>query len=253
MVNGVKLNDYVDNSDDNTVWSPITSEEDKKEFSYHIEEVKRAFESGTKKEKGDSLETLMTFIFERLSCAIVEHDVLISDNQIDHLIDFIEGLTPTFIKDHFGLRIIGESKNHAESISGREVTNLSDLLEFREAKSGIFSSVKSFSKRGKSFWTYGEGTRRKIFLRKRQTIIGFSLKELESLTENNFYTMLKTKFGCLSDEINDNLSDVDDSVPYPDKLYKSLEQLYKLGILDTDAYLKSKKNINDKYGPNTLI
>jgi hypothetical protein len=248
MDNSVGYNLYIDNSRDSKVWRPIPKKDHSK-FDAMILNVKTAFETGSKKEKGDSLEELMTYVYKRFKHIRVYHNVRTSDNQVDHIIEFIDGVTPTFINDHVGLRVIGESKNHKKSISSREVNNLDELLRDKNSRFGIFSSYKSFSK-GTSMWVNGEGKRRKLALwnRFKRIIIGFTINELASLKENNFYTMIQHKYRQLVDELEDDYTDVELKLPYHYRLYHSLVVLHEKGIIDATALSNGKLKIESEYG-----
>ncbi|OVE34134.1 hypothetical protein CCZ20_28115 [Priestia aryabhattai] len=242
----ITYNNYVDDSPDNNIWKPIALEE-RSFYLGLINNVRHSFKSGTKKQKGDSLEELMSFIYNRFKAIRVYHNEHRGDNQIDHVIEFIDGMAPTFIHRKIGLKIIGESKNHNKSISVREVADLDELLRSKEAELGIFSSYKSFSK-GKTLWVYGEGKRRKLSLSNKRKIIGYNIDELESLIQNNFYTMLKQKYENLVNEIEDDYTDEDGKLSYQDKLYCSLKQLNKLGIIDGETFKVSIGKLEEKFG-----
>lgn len=74
----------------------------------------------------------MTYVYGRFEVAYVHPNVHRGDNQIDHIVEFIDGMTPTFINDYVGIRMIGESKNHKDSIGVREVTDLVELLRSKK-------------------------------------------------------------------------------------------------------------------------
>ncbi|TRY25957.1 hypothetical protein FOI68_09475 [Brevibacillus sp. LEMMJ03] len=249
----ISFNRYINNGPDDVVWKPIRTDEEKKLFLSLIANVEESLKSNSKKQKGDALEALMTFVYDRFECAVVYPNVLQGDNQIDHLIVFADGTTPTFIHNHIGLRIIGESKNHQKSIDVREVADLAELLRSKRARLGIFSSVKTFS-RGKqnNFWQFAEGKRRKLALARNEYIIGFTLEEIKSLVHNNFYTLLRQKYFNLVDEINDDYIEyMDDSnkYPYHVRLYNALEQLWKNGIINEQTFEEGRTAIIKKYGP----
>ena len=101
-------------------------------------------------------------------------------------------------------------------------------------------------------WVNAEGKRRKLALKYGRKIIGFTIKELESLVEKNFYTLLKQKFNNLVDEIEDDFSDHDCKSPYNVSLLNNLIQLNNLGIIDQEAFINGKRLIEERYG-NTDI
>lgn len=252
MDNGIGYNLYIDNSTDKKIWKPIPKK-DYAKFDFLIKKVHETFKYGSKKEKGESLEELMTFVYKRFKHIKVYNNFRSPDNQIDHIIEFLDGVTPTFINDHVGLRIIGESKNHNISIGSREVANLDELLRDKNSRFGIFSSYKSFSK-GTTMWANAEGKRRKLALwhNYKKIIIGFTIDEIASLKENNFYTLLKQKYYQLVDELKDDNSDLfyqsQLKEDYHYRLYYSLLELYKKGIIDDNTLTEGKTKIEVTYG-----
>ena len=247
MSDAIRYNQFIDNSPDNKIWRPILDDE-KDKFLELIHTVENLIETGTKKEKGDSLEELMTFIYQRFTFIDVIDNERKGDNQIDHIVRFIDGLTPTFIHENVGLTLVGESKNHKVSISVREVADLNELLRSKRSKMGIFSSIKSFSKGRNSRWVNAEGKRRKLALSSDKIIIGFTLIELKTLITNNFFTMIKQKFQCIVDEVFDDNTDEECYLPYQDRLHKSLFQLHHLKIITFEDYSEYKKALITKYG-----
>ncbi|HAM79560.1 hypothetical protein [Ornithinibacillus bavariensis] len=247
MDDTILYNDYINASPDDKIWIPLQKDEHNI-FNKLVEDVKVSFKTGTKKEKGDSLENLMTFIYKRFKHIRIYHNVRTSDNQIDHIIEFIDGVTPAFINENIGLRLIGESKNHSKSISTREVADLDELLRSKKSKLGIFSSFKSFSK-GKTMWINAEGKRRKLALwhQYNRIIIGFTIDELASLIENNFYTMLKQKYYQIIDELEDDTTE-DQELPYQLRLFNSLTELKQSGIIDSNTFQTGRILIEEKYG-----
>lgn len=247
MSDAIKYNQFIDNSPDNKIWSPILDDE-KDMFLKLIDTVEKFIDTGSKKEKGDSLEELMTYIYQRFTFVDVISNERKGDNQIDHIIRFIDGVTPTFIHENVGLTLVGESKNHKDSISVREVADLNELLRSKRSKLGIFSSIKSFSKGRNSRWVNAEGKRRKLALSGNKIIIGFTLNELKTLTTNNFFTMIKQKYQCIVDEVFDDNTDEDCYLPYQERLHRSLFQLHHLEIISSEDYSEYKKVLITKYG-----
>ncbi|MED3396171.1 hypothetical protein [Bacillus wiedmannii] len=250
----VSYNRYSNRAPDNFYWKPIPIE-DVDMYKKMIQRVEAAFKGSDKKEKGDSLEELMTYVYRRFEdIAIVSPNIRSKDNQYDHFIELVEGAAPQFLMEYSGGRIVGESKNHNKSISSREVTNLYDLLQTKTARLGIFSSMYTFSKGRKSMWANAEGKRRKLCLSSenktgnKRYVIGFTLKELESLLENNFYSMIKQKVKCLQDELDDNFTEDENGVEYHERLYHSLTQLKNLGIICDQSFSEAKQKIEEFYG-----
>ena len=251
----IPAKELVARAEDDKIWVPIP-EEELDDFQSLIDEVRTSLENGTKKEKGDALENLMTYVYDRFEIAFVDENVHRGDNQIDHLIHFIDGMSPLFVDHHIGTRMVGESKNHKESISVRDVTDLVELLRSKESRVGIFSSSKSFSRglgKSKSPWVNAEGKRRKLALAydKKRIVLGFTIDELETLKSNNFYTMLKNKYFLLIDEIDDDFTDYDTSglpASYHVNLFNSLLQLEKRGVIDNQTVEKGRAILERKYG-----
>ncbi|MCU6795159.1 hypothetical protein OB236_23920 [Paenibacillus sp. WQ 127069] len=245
----ISYNQFINNAPDHFIWKPIT-EPERQHFLSLVEATKIALTQGTRQQKGLTLENLMTYVYQRFSnIAEVKSNITQGDNQFDHIIDFFDTLVPPFIYNYLGLRMVGESKNHAESISVREVVDLDELLRSKRCKVGVFSSYKSFSRgRNGSPWQYAEGKRRKLLLARNTIIIGFTISEIESLIENNFYTMLKQKFFNIVDEIDDDYDEESLGVTYHQRLYYSLSQLHKNGIIEENTYNESKQILMEKYG-----
>ncbi|MEK3822107.1 hypothetical protein MKY20_23780 [Cytobacillus sp. FSL W8-0315] len=253
MKDTISFNKYMMSAADDEIWTPISDQE----IGYYlqlIDKVRTTLDRGTRKEKGDALEDLMTFVYGRFVIGYVEPNVFKGDNQIDHIVNFIDGMVPPFVFRNIGLRMVGESKNHKDSIGVREVTDLVELLRSKKANVGIFSSFKTFSRgRNKSPWINAEGKRRKLAIanNNEKIILGFTIDELETLVEKNFYTLLKQKYFALIDEIDDDYTDypTDDlSSAYHLRLYDSLRQLKENNIISEESYQEGKKNIINKYG-----
>ncbi len=247
--NYISQHHFINNAPDHYIWIPIRDNEID-HYMMLITLCREAMLTGTKKEKGDTLETLMTFVYERFNnVAEVTPNTNHGDNQIDHILEFYDGLAPIFIHNYIGMRIIGESKNHNKSIGVREVADLNELLRYKRANLGIFSSFKTFSRgHNGSPWQYAEGKRRKLSLSRNTFIIGFTLDELESLTKNNFYTLLKHKFFNLIDEIDDDYTEENFRLTYHEKLYHSLLQLFKNEIINEEQFILAREEIIKKYG-----
>jgi hypothetical protein len=252
MVDTIEFNEYLDYSPDDRIWIPLTIEE-VPFFKELIMKVRSAFKDGSKKEKGDTLEVLMTFVYKRFKHIKVYHNEQRGDNQIDHIIEFIDGATPAWINQNIGLTLVGESKNHHKTIGVREVADLHELLRSKESKLGIFSSYYSFSK-GASLWSFAEGKRRKLalsyYMLDKRKIIGFTIDEIESLIDNNFYTMLKQKYSNIVNELKDDFIDYENpTLAYQDRLYQSLLQLHQNGVIDENSFANGIRIIEIKYGP----
>lgn len=250
----VSFDRYSNRAPDDFYWKPIPIE-DEDMYKKMIQRVKDAFKGSNNKEKGDSLEELMTYVYSRFDeIAIVSANIRNKDNQLDHFIELVEGVAPQFLMEYSGGRIVGESKNHNKSISSREVTNLYDLLQTTTARLGIFSSMHTFSKGTKNMWVNGEGKRRKLCLSSenktgnKRYVIGFTLKELKSLLEKNFYSMIKQKVKSLQDELADDLTDDENGLEYHERLYHSLIQLKNLGIICEQSFSDAKHKIEEIYG-----
>ncbi len=250
----VSFDRYSNRAPDDFYWKPIPME-DVDRYKKMIQRVEAAFKGSNRKEKGDSLEELMTYVYSRFDeIATVSANIRNKDNQLDHFMELVEGVAPQFLMEYSGGRIVGESKNHNKSIGSRDVSNLYDLLQTTTARLGIFSSMHTFSKGTKSMWVNGEGKRRKLCLSSenktgnKRYVIGFTLKELESLLENNFYSMIKQKVRCLQDELADDLTDDENGLEYHERLYHSLIQLKNLGIIGDQSFSDAKHKIEEIYG-----
>lgn len=247
MTETVPYNIYLNNSSDDKIWKPIKSKKDVSQFDSLYTEFIDSRKSGSKSEKGNSLEKLMNFIYNRFTCISYINNLHTKDNQIDHMIFFEDGATPTFIHHNVGLVMVGESKNHSKSISTREVADLCELLRDRNSKLGIFTSHNSFSRGSQSLWCRAEGKRRKLALATNRYIIGFNANELKSLKSKNFYTMIKQKHQLLIDELDDNY-DEDESLEHHDNLHEALIKLVDNEIIESSLYPTLKQNIVTRYG-----
>jgi|SRR5699024_5939936 len=251
MSDSISYNQFINNADDNFVWQEIKSEEDKKMLNEKLELSKQHLITGTKRQKGDSFEDLMKFIYERFTCVNSISNQYKGDNQIDHIIEFLDQMTPTFIHWNIGPVLVGESKNQNKSIGSRDVADLAELLRSKNSNLGIFTSALPFSK-GKTMWKYAEGKRRKIALSNKKYIIGFTIDELSTLLDGkNFYTMIQQKYKALVDDINDDLTNEGCNIPYQDQLHNSLYQLKSLEIITNEIYESGKETIIKEYGELT--
>lgn len=247
MPETVPYNMYLNNSNDNKIWKPIKSKEDIAQFDTLYTAFSESRKNGSKTIKGNSLEELMDFIYNRFTCISYIKNSHTKDNQIDHMIYFEDGAVPTFIHHNVGLVMVGESKNHSKSISTREVADLSELLRDRKSKLGIFTSYNSFSRGSKSLWCRAEGKRRKLALATNNFIIGFNATELASLKSNNFYTMIKQKHQLIIDEL-DNDYDEDEALEHHDSLHEALINLVDNEIINSTLYPTLKQKIVERYG-----
>ncbi|MBB3111962.1 hypothetical protein FHS18_004030 [Paenibacillus phyllosphaerae] len=254
MDNTFSYNKYINNAPDDEIWKPF-SESEKVHFQSLVMSVRVALEEGDRHQKGLALESLMTYVYQRFDeIAVIHYNLTSGDNQIDHMIEFVDGLTPTFIHKNIGLRIIGESKNHKKAIGVREVADLKELLRSKNSQMGIFSSYYSFSKKQNNLWHYAEGKRRKLALADKVFIIGFTLEELSQLIDKNFYTLIKQKYNCLIDETEDIMTEFlseDQAVTYSDRLFCALKQLFTNEIINQDSFEVGVRQINEKYGQIT--
>lgn len=250
MSDSISFTSFKEMTNDDTFWSPITLQKEQKEFKILLDSAVFTLKHGTKDEKGKSLEKMMTYIYKRFVGVKVIPNIRLSDNQIDHEVTFPDFGSPNFIINNVGMKLIGESKNHKDSISSREVDNLDGLLKIRNAKLGIFSSYHSFSRGRKSVWENGEGKRRKLalFSNYQRVIIGFCYKDFEKILKGeNFYTMLKEKYDLLLDELSDDYIE-DNIYPYHVRLNNTLLHLKQIQIIPQEHYDTYKKRLINKYG-----
>lgn len=250
MPNSISLTSYKNKTHDNTFWKPLCTPEEKQQFKELMETVEVSLKSGTKNEKGKSLENLMTFIYSRFVGAEVIDNIRLTDNQIDHEVIFPDFGTPSFVVNCIGLKLIGESKNHKSSISSREVDNLDGILKIRHSKLGVFSSYYSFSRGKRSIWENAEGKRRKLalFSNFNRIIIGFHFEDFKKiLNGSNFYTMMKEKYNLLIDEIDDDYVE-DNKNLYHIRLFGTLEHLCKIGIIPNEHLDTYKQKLIERYG-----
>lgn len=250
MSRGINYQKFKNKLSDNHYWEPISSDLDFKEYENLLNDFKKSRDNGTKSLKGKSLESLMTFIFERFKYAEVNYDKRTSDNQLDHEVYFDEFNVPDFIKRIVGCHLIGECKNHIKSVSSQEVTILNSNLEIRNCQFGVISAYKSFAKGRKSVWENAEGKRRKFALLSnyKRIIIGYNINDFEAILNGaNFYTIMKQKYNNIIDEIFDDNIHIDEH-PYNERLISNLTHLKDIGIIPEDEYHKYLHSIHKKYG-----
>ena len=99
-------------------------------------------------------------------------------------------------------------------------------------------------------WVNAEGKRRKLALwnQYNRIIIGFTVDELSTLKENNFYTMIQQKYNQIIDELKDDITQKNKDTPYQDLLFESLIQMYNNGIIDHDTLSSAELSLEKKYG-----
>lgn len=207
------------------------------------------------KEKGNALEELVKFIFNRFSIIeSIERDKHTNDNEIDIHVDFNKNLMITFFTDIKG-KLICECKNTDKSVDVGMVSKLVELCNKNHAGLGIFISIKGLSKgRGGSLWKYAEGKRRMLYLSTAIPIISFKLDEIECLDKegNNFYTMIKKKLSYLIDEIKEDSTTLElikkEEGDFKEYLYANLNALQQLDLISMDEKVEIIDRIKQKYG-----
>ncbi|KEO83876.1 hypothetical protein [Tumebacillus flagellatus] len=198
---------------DNIIWNPIADQESVNVFDYFISEIEASQE--WKKElnwkKGRLLEEFAEFLFRRfVFLDDIKANRLAGGNETDIEVIFGDKPKPSFVNDFIGTNIICECKNKkSASIDVGTVTKLDELLDSRRSRFGVFISILGI---GGSGWKFGEGKRKKLFIRsdRKKPIISFTVNELSKLRDgkSNFYTMLKQKVHLLLDEVDDEAPDL---------------------------------------------
>lgn len=244
----ISFEQYISYASNDEFWIPIKSDQEKEKFCLLLEAVKDSLINGTKHEKGLALETLVNELYRRFpSSTKVKSDFKTSDNQIDHEVIFGNFGLPLFISEHIGKRFIGESKNHKDSISSREVEDLNGLMTARNAKFGVFTSYKSFSKGlNGCAWKNAEGKRKKLALlsQHQRIIIGLSYQDFCKLIfeEGNLLTIFEEKRDLLIDELNNDNDNETDQKSY---LLTILADLELNDIITSQESEKFKEKIQN--------
>lgn len=244
--NAISLQQYTNYACNDEFWIPIKSDEEKNKFSTLLDAVKDSLFNGTKHEKGLALEKLVNALYQRFpSTTKIKSDFKTSDNQIDHEVTFANFGLPLFISECIGKKFIGESKNHKDSISSREVDNLNGLMTTRNTRFGVFTSYNSFSKgQNGCAWKNAEGKRKKLALlsQHQRIIIGLSYQDFCKLIyeEENLLTLFEQKRDLLIDELD---NDADTEINKKSHLLKILSDLELNGIVTPQEYKKFRDKI----------
>lgn len=253
-----KLQDILNKLGDNNYWEPFYDDEVLvDEFNNKLQLVKdsRTWAKERNKEKGNALEELVKFIFNRFSIIeSIERDKNTNDNEIDIHVDFNKNLMITFFSEIKG-KLICECKNIDKTVDVGMVSKLVELCDKNHAGLGVFISLKGLSKgRSGSLWKYAEGKRRKLFLSTGIPIISFKLDEIECLNEegNNFYTMIKQRLSYLIDEIQEDSTILElikkEEGDFKEYLYSNLNSLEQLGLINMEEKEMIIDRIKEKYG-----
>ncbi|MBP2646196.1 MAG: hypothetical protein H6Q75_1636 [Firmicutes bacterium] len=198
------IQDVMENAGDDTIWRPFYNDgAEIDRFISFIDAVEKSksWPAIRNKEKGNLLEDLMKFVFSRFVNVISVSRALTTDNEIDLDVKFNEILSPQVVQD-LKCYFICECKNMvSSSISVGMVTKLVELCKSNMAGIGIFVSLKGIGGKG---WRYGEGKRKKLFLKTSIPIVSFTLDEIKTLVEPNanFYSLIKKKYRLLVDELD---------------------------------------------------
>ncbi len=247
------LQRFLKQIDDNSIWQPFY--EDHKRLETFIDtcnEIRKSEHWGKErnKEKGILLEKLMKQVFERfVFIKHIEHDKLAGDNEVDLYIHLNDNIPLEFITS-VKKCIICECKNvWNSSIDVGIVSKLSELCETRGSGLGIFVSIKGISGRS---WVYGEGKRRKLYIKTGIPIISFTLNEIEQLQYKgyNFYTLIRRKMNELIDEVEfdgDKLVRLKNTGDFVETLIHNVESFKKIGLLTEEETINVMQRIEEKY------
>jgi hypothetical protein len=172
-----------------------------------------------------------------------------ADNESDVEVLLNTRSRPAFMNDYIGPKIICECKNHkSKSIDVGMVSKLAELLPLRGANFGVFISILGI---GGYEWRYGEGKRKKIFLKEGKPLISFRVSELESLREGtNLYTMIQQKVRALYDEVDDESPDVPPTghMEYSKRMLEVIQHLKKCDIISSEESSRYGDRIISLYG-----
>jgi len=238
--------------DDHVFWKPIVDEEEIKAFDDFISTIEdsKTWPPSRNKAKGDLLEDFAVFIFKRFVGANVSKNKRPTDNETDIETNLNDRLLPEFMRLYLSPRIICECKNKTTSaVDVGMVSKLVEILPTRGSRFGIFISLLGISGSG---WRYGEGKRKKLYIKTNFPIISFKVDELNELRSGkNFYTMIKEKLQRLIDEVDDNSPDVPEigHVEYSKRMIEIVHHFRRCEIIDED-HQKEKmiNNIIERYG-----
>ena len=247
-----ELEAYINKFDDNFFWKPINSEEQSvQEFDrlFQLVQESQGWGKQLNWKKGRVLEDLAVFLFSRFSGASVQMNARPADNESDVEVQLSNKIRPVFMNDYIGPKIVCECKNHkSKSIDVGMVSKLAELLPLRGARFGVFISILGI---GGYEWRYGEGKRKKIFLKEEKPLISFRVSELGSLREGaNFYTMIQQKVRALYDEVDDESPDFPPPghKEYSKRMLEIINHLKKCDIISAEESLKISDRILSLYG-----
>lgn len=251
------LRDILSNFTDDMFWIPFYNDEDLvKEFDRRVLLVEESFNwpKERNKEKGNALEELVKFIFNRFeNIDEIERDKHTIDNEIDIYISFNPNLMNIFFQQIKG-KILCECKNIKSSVDVGMVSKLSELCEKNNSGLGIFVSIKGLSKgTSGSMWKNAEGKRRKLYLVNKIPIISFTLDEIKLLKNEgmNFYTIIQQKVSYLIDEVDDcsiSLPNLSEESEYINYIYENIKYLEDKNLITRDEKKLIKGRLIDKYG-----
>lgn len=246
-----RLANIINKFGDEVFWKPITDAETHTKLMKLIEAVEESqtWDKSKNKDKGAILEELACFLLSRFQDAKVISNRLVADNETDVEVVLSEKILPEFIREYIGPKIICECKNYKnKTVDVGMVVKLADLIPKRKARFGMFLSLKGVGGYG---WRYGEGKRKKIYLKDNIPIISFRVEEIRKLlTGDNFLTMIKMKLRALIDEVDDDTPTLpnprDDE--YTKRLHEVMDHLRKCDIFSEEELMKYKARVIDRYG-----
>ncbi len=233
-------------------WKPLSHDEEIRIFDEYIIKIddSKSWPPKRNKAKGDLLEDFAVFIFNRFVGSEVLKNRRPGDNETDIEINLSDRALPEFMRLYLSPRIICECKNKTtSSVDVGMVSKLVEILPTRGSRAGIFISLLGISGSG---WRYGEGKRKKLFIRTNLPIISFKVDELIQLRSGkNFYTMVKEKLQRLFDEVDDESPDVPEAghIEYTKRMIELVHHFRKCNIIDDDQVSDQMiKRIIERYG-----
>jgi len=238
--------------DDKCFWKPLNTDEDIGIFDEYISKIEdsKTWPPSKNKAKGDLLEDFAMYIFSRFVGSNVSKNKRSTDNETDIEINLSDRLLPEFMRVHLSPRIICECKNKVtSSVDVGMVSKLVEILPTRGSRVGVFISLLGISGSG---WRYGEGKRKKLFIKTQLPIISFKVDELKELRSGkNFYTMIKEKIQRLYDEVDDDSPDIPEMghVEYTKRMIEIVRHFRKCDIIEDDHVSeKIMGKIHERYG-----
>ncbi|QWG87300.1 acetylglutamate semialdehyde dehydrogenase [Bacillus mycoides] len=177
------------------------SKEEKEEYSVLLGKLKRIHRKNSKsttKEKGETLEKLVSFLIEKSTVFEIHQNIRTSSNEIDQLIA-INAIGRKFkAKGYLDLKddiILSECKNYHEKVGVTWVGKFASLMTYTESRLGLIFSYHGLAGKG---WEDAIGLTKKLYLGRPKDeklfILDFNKEDFERIEKgHNLLELIKAK------------------------------------------------------------